>query len=326
MKSKTILKVTGNLLFLCLVGLVIYGIFNTRKVMDYVILHNYNPPQRVVETANNAEMTNKTRRVFYVNKPSFQEKADFKNSCPRAEQTIVLGCFVSNKGIFILNVHDQRLSGVTEVTAAHEVLHAMYDRLSSSEKAKVDAMTAKAFSQLDNQRVRDNVEAYRKSDPSVVPNELHSILGSEIRNLPPDLEDYYKQYFTNRAKIVDISEKYEKTFTDIESQTKTLEADLTSLKKELDDNEASLNSLSGKIEQQKSRLDTLLKSNQVEQYNNGVPEFNAMISQYNSLVEVRKSDVALYNSKVEQINSLVTAESNLYNELKVDATPIKESQ
>ncbi len=326
MKSKKIFKIASNLVFICLIGLIIYGVFNTRKILDYVILYNYNPPAKVVSAADNAKMTDKTRKVFYVNKPDFQEKAQFKNSCPRAEQTIVLGCFVSNKGIFILNVHDQKLSGVTEVTAAHEVLHAMYDRLSSSEKARVDGMTAEAFKNLDNQRIKDNIEAYRKNDPSVVPNELHSILGSEVRNLPKNLEDYYKQYFTDRTKIVDISEQYEKTFTDIEAQTKTLEADLKAMKTNLDNNEATLSSLSSKIETERTRLDRLLKSNQIDQYNSGVSSFNALIGQYNQLVEVRKRDIGIYNSKVEQINNLVTAESNLYNELKVDASPLEKGQ
>ncbi len=38
---------------------------------------------------------------------------------------------------------------------------------------------------------------------------MHSVLGTEVANLPPALENYYKQYFTNRQAIVNYANQYE---------------------------------------------------------------------------------------------------------------------
>lgn len=52
-------------------------------------------------------------------------------------------------------------------------------------------MTAAAYEKLDNTRIKNVIGLYRKANANVS-NELHSILGTEVRNLPSDLEAYYK--------------------------------------------------------------------------------------------------------------------------------------
>ena len=66
----------------------------------------------------------------------------------------MLGCYILNKGIYVYDITDDRLAGVRQVTTAHEMLHAAYDRLSVKERAQVDAMTAAAYEKLDNIRIK----------------------------------------------------------------------------------------------------------------------------------------------------------------------------
>src|SRR5690606_3442881 len=108
---------------------------------------------------------------------------------------IVLGCFVEGQGIYLYNVSDERLDGVKEVTAAHEVLHAGYSRLSSRDKARINHLLDQAFQANNDERIKETVETYRKRDPSIVSNELHSILATEARELPSELEEHYRRYF-----------------------------------------------------------------------------------------------------------------------------------
>ena len=157
------------------------------------------------------------KKLFYVQRPLLQNLDEFRNSCSTSEQTIVLGCYKTNVGIYIYGIEDSRLQGVKQVTAAHEMLHAAYDRLSQSEKNKVNQLTLSAFNQLTDERVKKNIESYRTRDASVVPNELHSILATEVDSLPPELEQYYKKYFIDRHKIVAFSNQYEGEFTRRES-------------------------------------------------------------------------------------------------------------
>lgn len=289
----------------------IYGIFHRQQILDFFALRTYTPSQRITGLADDTTMSDKTRRVFYVNKPELDAKADFRNKCPTTEQSIVLGCYVQNHGIYLLDVTDERLSGVIQVTAAHEVLHAQYDRLSKSERERVDKLTADFFAGLQDERIRKTVEQYRSKDPSIVPNELHSILGTEVRDLPQELEAYYSQYFNDRSKIVAFSEKYEKTFVDLTNQVESYDKQLKTLKETIESNQHEIEGLNKDIELQKKRLDDLLDSGRTQEYNSSVPAFNAQVASYNSLVRQTRAQVNEYNSIVEKRNAIATAEQEL---------------
>lgn len=309
------------------VTLLIGGVFaftHTQQIFDWAALRNYTPSAEVSKLADETTMDDATRNVFYVNHPALQDKSNFKNSCTKQERTIVLGCYVQKTGIFLLNVEDPRLQGIIEVTAAHEVLHAMYDRLSNDERAKVDSMTQSYFETLKDERIRENIENYRKSDPGVVPNELHSILGTEVRDLSPELEAYYARYFKDRKAIVVFSEKYEQTFIDLEGQVKKYDTQLKSLRDSLDSNETQLNELGNRIDSERDRLDRLRSSGNIEEYNAGVAGFNALVNQYNTTLDRRKTQIVQYNEIVELYNKVATTEAELYDSLKTSPARLQD--
>jgi chromosome segregation ATPase len=256
-------------------------------------------------------MTDKGRRLFYVNQPVIVSEADFNESCKTQESSIVLGCYIQNQGIYIFNVTDERLTGVKEVTAAHEMLHGAYDRLSPKERKRIDQLTAEAYTGLKNERIRKNVENYRSQDPAVVPNELHSILPTEVRTLSPELEQYYKQYFSDRQKIVDYSERYESEFTNRQQRVAEIDKQLASLKQTIENERATLDAAYNNLIAEKRRLDSLLSSGDVSAYNQAVPGFNADIASYNDSVRTVDNDIAEYNSLVKQRNAIAVEVQNL---------------
>ena len=187
-----------------LLGLLVWALFNQQYLRDEVRLYHYQPPASITALANETTMTPAAQRIFYVNHPVLDDKADFVNACnTHQEQTIVLGCYHSDQaGIYVLSVTDSRLNGVEQVTAAHEMLHAAYDRLSSSDRANVDQMLQQFYDNgLTDSRVRSTIEAYKQTEPNDLVNEMHSIFGTEVANLPAGLETYYQRYFTNRHRL-----------------------------------------------------------------------------------------------------------------------------
>lgn len=316
---KNFLRIFNVLLLLVLLIGIGLGLTHLQDIRDFLALRDYSAPTRVSQLATDTTMKDKTRKVFYVNHPDLEPKDKFGGLCTEREQTIVLGCFINNKGIYLLDVEDPRLQGIIQVTAAHEVLHAMYDRLDQKEKQRVDKMTADFFATLNDDRIKKNVDNYRLNDPTAVPNELHSILATEVRSLSPELETYYSRYFSNRLQIVSYSEKYEQTFVDIENQTKDYDIQLKSLKNQIDDQEKQINALAAEIEQKKAQMDALLKNNQITQYNSRVDSFNYLVNQYNSLIKSRQNLAKQYNEIVDKYNQLATTETNLINSLKTDS-------
>jgi len=311
-------------LLVIVVGVGIFALANFQSISDYLRLRNYDPPQRIEKLADDTTMDENTRRLFYVNHPQLSDKAEFNSECRTTEESIILGCYVANKGIFLLDVEEPTLNGVIEVTAAHEVLHAHYDRLSSTEREKVDKMTRDFFQNITSERIKKTIESYRKKDPSIVPNELHSILATEVGELSPELEDYYKKYFKDRKKLVEFSERYEKAFIDLENQAKIIETRLSSLQSQIDANRSQIDALSDELDEEKARLDELLRNNQAEEYNSSVDDFNRRVSGYNSLINQTRQLINQYNDLVAEQHSLVLRQQEL-NEA-IDSSILKDKR
>jgi hypothetical protein len=311
-RARTVVK---TFLTVCLVAVPVVGFWQRNAIYDAVRLHGYNPPTAVVDLATQDTMTSQGRHLFYVNHPQLVgDSATFRADCTITEQTIVLGCYhPTQRGIFVYSVSDPRLGGVTEVTAAHEMLHAAYDRLSSSDKKDVDKMLNDYYqNDLHDQRILDTIEAYKKTEPKDLVNEMHSVFGTEVANLPASLEAYYQRYFSNRATVVAFSQNYEGEFTSRSAKTSQYETQINSLKQRVQSEEANLRSQLAKIEADRARLDSLRSSNQIEAYNAGVASYNTEIDAYNAGVAQYKSDVDRYNTLVEQYNAIAGELKQLY--------------
>ena len=311
-------------LILLLVAIPIWAWFNYQNIEDWIRLRGYQPSPRISQVASATTMSEYGKRLFYVNNPQLQNKELFRQNCSDSEKSIVLGCYINNKGIFIFDVSDERLSGVLEVTSAHEMLHVAYERLSDDERAKIDNMTAEVFATVSSQRIKDTIERYRSKDVSIVPNELHSILGTEVRSLTPDLEKYYSRYFSNRPAIVQLSENYEKVFTEREKQIEVYDKKLEELKTKIDQMQKSLETQSQDLARQRAELEQMLASNQDQAYNNAVPGFNALVASYNNGVKQVKQLVDEYNIVVIERNAVASEEQELLNSIDTRLTPESE--
>lgn len=309
---KLVKKILGVVLTLALLSTLFIVWFQRQAIYDWIRLRDYSPPSEVARLADNTTMTGEGRRLFYINRPVIATEIEFNEVCGR-ENSIVLGCYISNKGIYIFNVTDPRLAGVKEVTAAHEMLHAAYERLSTSDKKRIDSLTQQAYANVASKRVRDNVERYRQQDPSIVPNELHSILPTEVRELPPELEQYYTRYFSNRAKIVDYADQYESEFDKRVARGEQLKQEIESLRSEIDATTSELTIQRNGIESNRRQLDNLRKNGQFDEYNRNVPEFNNQIVSYNQQVKAISTKIDRHDTLVNELRALQIEISDLYN-------------
>jgi chromosome segregation ATPase len=313
---KRFLKFVSLLVLLAL----LVGVWLQRQaIYDWWRLRDYAPPAAIVKLADNTTMNDYARHVFYVNHPKLEDKSSFNDHCRDSEFSIILGCYVERQGIYIYDVTDERLSGIEEVTAAHELLHAGYDRLSKNEQERIDELTAKAFANVTSKRVRETVENYRKHDPSIVPNELHSILATEVKDLPPELEQYYKKYFTNRVAIVKYSEQYENEFESRKAKVEAYDAQLAKLKEQIESNQDSLEQLSSELQTERARLNQLLTAKDYEAYNAGVSSFNAKVSAYNTKASTTRDLIEQYNQIVATRNAIALEEQSLVK--AIDSRP-----
>ena len=142
----------------------------------------------------------------------------------------MLGCYYSGvNDLFILRVDRADLTGIMPVTAAHEMLHAAYEQLSAPRKAEIDTMIAEFLATTPTPRIQETLAEYDADDPSVHESEAHSLVGTEVRVLPPELERYYSRYFDDRSAVVTMFEGYQQVFDNLEAEQDRLLAEIAAL-------------------------------------------------------------------------------------------------
>lgn len=281
------------------------------EIYDWWRLRGYEPPARVVQLARDTTMNDYGQKLFYVHRPQLEDREGFNQHCKGHEESIILGCYIARQGIYIFDVKDDRLQGIHEVTAAHEMLHAAYDRLSAKEKTDINTQLENFFKTLKDERLISTIDSYRAKDSSIVPNELHSIIGTEVRDLPAPLEDHYKKYFGDRLEVVTFSEQYEQAFTERKNRVASYDAQLADLKKRIDASQAELSRQATALSSEKARLDALLAAGRNEEYNAAVPGFNAQVRGYNELITAAEQLINEYNRIISERNSVALEEQAL---------------
>jgi hypothetical protein len=324
-KRQGISQLAGLLVTVFVIAIFGLAYLNLQNIRDWIVLRSYQPPTAVSDLAQQLSLNAKSRRVFYVNKPAITNSTTFTSACPSGvqEKTIVLGCYHGNqRGIYILDVQDPRLSGVEQVTAGHEFLHAAYDRLSSQDKQKINQLLEDYYKTITDQRIKDTIEAYRQSEPNDVVNEMHSIFGTEIAQLNPELENYYSRYFNNRSAIVAFSDKYQSEFTARKNKIAVADNQLSTMKNQINNLEVQLKQQLAEINSQESQMNNLRSSGSIASYNSMVNPFNNLVYDYNNKINVLQNIINRYNNLVVERNNYVLEESQLIQSLQPNAKKI----
>ncbi len=290
-----------------------YATYRSQDIIDWWILRDYVPSEQIASIVDETGMNSEGKKLFYVNDPRITDsKEDFNNSCRTNNEVIVLGCHVQGHEIVIYDVNDERLDGIVEVTAAHEMLHEAYERLSSSERDEVDALLESHYDsiKLEDDRLQTTITTYKKRDSTIVNNELHSILGSEKRDLPKRLEDYYSRYFDDRMLVVELAEDYDDAFAIRQDQIDTYDKQLSGLQGDITQLEISIGEQGSSLQSMRNQLESL-RSSDPESYNAQVPSFNSAVNSYNKDIASLRKLIDKFNNIVAERNEIALEEREL---------------
>jgi hypothetical protein len=293
-------------------------------IRDWVVLRGYDPPAPIARLAADTAMSSYGQRLFYVNKPSLDDKVALNQHCEGlAEEAAVLGCFRGDRqGIYIYDITDPRLSGVEQVTAAHEMLHQAYERLDNTQKKRIDSLLEDYYrTKLTDQSVKDKMEIYKKTEPNDLANEMHSIFGTEIKDLPSELEEHYSQYFADRQKVVTYRTQSQAEFDKYRNQIATYDQRLAELKPQIEANEQDLTAQVAAIKAKKAQMESDLAAGNVAAYNAAVAPYNAMVKAYNSDLSATNRLIEEHNKLVKERNEIAVQVKSLNEALNSSLTP-----
>lgn len=304
---------------LVLLGLIGFGFLQRQGIYDWFRLRGYTPSAEIAQMATDTTMTDGAKHMYYVNHPELKDRSNFSTFCDvSTEQTVVLGCYKSGQqGIYLLRVTNAELAGIQQVTAAHEMLHAVYERLSSDERKRVDGLLQDYYqNQLSDQTIKETIDAYKTTEPDDLINEMHSIFATQIADLPDELEEYYKQYFADRQKVVQYYDAYRQAFQSRQEQIKQYDTQLDSLKKQIDELEALVKVQQAELDSRRATLERHQSNGNAEAYNAGVDGFNALVVRYNGNVSKLQSLITQHNQLVETRNGIAFEERQLVESLQ----------
>jgi hypothetical protein len=314
-------------------GAVGWAIANPRAVTDAVTVWQYDPTPAIAGYATRAGMSDRGRFLFYASSPQVVQGDAFDAVCSRDQPDIgVLGCYTLADGrIYLFEISNLELQAFEVVVAAHEMLHAAWDRMTAAEQAAlVDPLEA-AFATVDaDDELIDRIAAYEDFDPDSRIPELYAIIGTELRELPDDLEQHYAEFFDDRAAVVAQWEEVKTLFLELEAELDRLSAELDRLALEIDAEQAAANQAAAVLEadiatfnSRASRPGGYTSQSAFER------DRQALIARQDALaasIDATNVKVTTYNSLLEEFTALNEEAAALDRDLNIDPQPLETTE
>ena len=287
-------------------------ILNRQWLYDWFRGISYQPTGEMSRIMAKLNLTERGEFLFKAAQPRLNSRNDFNAICrgDSDEEIAILGCY-TNGNIHIYNIDAEELNEIRELTTAHELLHAVWARMSDGDKERLSNDLEKVY--RDNQDIlSEEINHYSQNEQR---EELYVRAGTEIKTLPDTLEKHYAEVFNDQDLVVSYYDSYITVF-------KEIEAEMTGLMKELDALDQEMQAKNKEYERRLNQLNTDIANfnscaategcfNNADAFhrrrNELLAEQTALEEMYNSINQL----VDKYNQKVEQYNADATRTEKL---------------
>lgn len=318
-------SIVGLLVGLGLTAVSLLLVLNKQTVLDAVSYYQYQPSSEVSAIAKRTTMNDMGKFYFFASQPSVETAQTFRQKCTVQEVgSAILGCYANNR-IYVYDVTDAQLDGIKEVTAAHETLHAVYQRLSDAERTRIDKLIESEYAKHQNDKsLTDRMGFYARNEVGERDNELHSILGTEYSDLSPELEAHYAKYFKNRQVVVDMHVKYAAIFTDLKQKADDLSTQLQDLGTKIKTESAGYNTTVKKLNEDIEAFNSRASSGGFTsraQFDAQRAQLVARAAALDASKATITADLSKYESLRQQYNDTAAASNKLYKSMDSNLSP-----
>lgn len=276
-------------------------------ISDLLTVDLNNSTPDIADIADNSGFNLHGKALFYRANPELVDANSLNSKCPNDSQdSIEFGCYLTKENkIYILSVSDQNYKDIEYTTAAHETLHAAWMQQDASTRQALSNNLNSVYINSTAQDVvdlRNTMKSYG-TDKDTVVNELHSFVGSEIKDVSLNsyLIGYYGKYFSNRSAPIDHNDafngKIDTEISNLSSQGQQLD---TSYNATLAYKSRWLDTIEGYMRQNEYYGDVYTYNENVDAYNHNLVNYNKMVDDYNA----RRN---AYNAEVDKFNALLTS-------------------
>lgn len=298
--------------------LAVVALINRAYLVDLFRGMSYSPSEEMGRIMDGLELTDRGEFVFKASQPVLSGRGEFNAHCRTdlSVETAVLGCYTGGD-IFVYDIDSEELSGIRELTTAHELLHAVWARMGEGERRALTESLTRVFD-ANQEILAEEIDGYEVSEKQ---EELYVRAGTEVKNLPAELEKHYAEVFRDQDKVVGYYNKYIAVFrqlqTEMEELAQQMEVLKTGIESKTAEYEARVGQLNGDITSFNECAETAgcfnsqwafyARRNELVAEQEALAamydEIDGMVEQYNGLVEKYNADV-LYNDK---LNTLINS-------------------
>ncbi len=189
----------------------------------------YEPEEKIEAIEEALELTGSGKRIFRATQPTIENREDFNEHCKNQRMEVsLLGCYTGGK-MYVYEITREQLIDSNKVTAAHELLHAAWERLSDRERTDVARMLEEVKEQ-NAEWLEQELQTYAEEDKL---EEMYTRVGTKLAEIPEQLEEHYRKYFLNRQKIVAYYDKTQEPFEELQEKNDRLRTEIFAIKAEI---------------------------------------------------------------------------------------------
>lgn len=197
-----------------LVLLVLLAIFLINQDYNYISDQNkakeYKPTSEMESLVSGMRLTDRGKTILYASSPQLKNKIAFNGICGHDgdPDAYVAGCYYKINDEEYIDIYDSgkdaselqnsyySYNDSKTVTLAHEMMHAVYSRISDTDKEWIEIELNKIYA--NNSDLRSEISKY-PSDQKF--DELYVRVATEVYGIPNNLEKHYAKYFKDRQYI-----------------------------------------------------------------------------------------------------------------------------
>ncbi|MHA3722390.1 hypothetical protein ACXR2T_00745 [Leucobacter sp. HY1910] len=232
-------RIIATALACALIAVTVYAVMNRQLLQDRFAAATFDAPTPIAELKHSLQLTEAGARIFLAAQPTLDGSQNFNAQCSQVQEGAtghVLGCYIDGH-IHLFDVTDPRVSGIVEVTAAHELLHATWARMRPGDRALLAEKLRKLYDERSQEDpdLATRMAMYEELPEAAFAAELHSVLGSEQADLPDWLEEHYAEWFTDRASIVQTYQAYRSVFQGLKNEASRLQHRMHALRVDIEE-------------------------------------------------------------------------------------------
>lgn len=316
-----------SLILVVAVAIGAYAVVTNRQALvDQWVVWNAEPNPTIDAYIERAQLSEHGEFLLIASRPEIADGEAFNTICGNQEEgSGVLGCYTGrDMRITLFDVTDPQLDGIEEVVAAHEMLHAAWDRMPLSRRNELEVLLEEQYAALEgDEAFVERMEIYARTEPGQRANELHSIIGTEVGDLTPELERYYAQYFDDRAVVVQLHTTSNAVFVEIEAKSAALIAELDALRASVEADSASANAQQEQLNDDIGAFNDRADSGTMtrEEFERDRAALISRQSAINARFDDIQSRIALFDAKSSQLEQLNAQAAALNTALNITPRP-----